>query len=331
MSPGFTITALLILALGIGAVTAVFSLIDAAPLKMLPVKDAEQLVDFKNVNPGSPVNDAFSYHTFKAIQNETQVLAGTFAFRKLHNIDVEVDTRSELVEGQLVSGSYFSVLGVRAIEGRTILPIDESAAGQNPVAVIGYDFWRTRFALDPNIVGNHVLLNNAPFTIVGVTEPEFYGVQPGEKVDISIPLTMIASVNPRFADAGSPYDTLKAPFRRWLHVMGRLQSHASRQKATASLQPVFAQSMREEAAGIAGLPFDSPALRQSFLRFRLQLEPGGQGLAALRQQFSKPLWIVLAICSSLPAPMSRICYWRAPTRRRKKLLFALHWVQERGA
>ena len=107
--------------------------------------------------------------------------------------------------------------------GRTILPVDESVAGQNAVAVIGYDYWRSRFALDPNIIGKTILLNNAPFTIVGVTEPEFYGVQPGEKVDISVPITTVTLVNPAFATTGSPYDTLKAPFRNWLYVMGRLQ------------------------------------------------------------------------------------------------------------
>jgi len=297
-SPGFAVTAVMILALGIGAATAVFSLIDAALLKMLPVQNPEQLVELKNIDPNS-TNEAFAYPTFKALQNQTQVLAGAFGFRKLHNIDVEIDGRGELAEGQLVSGNYFSVLGVRALQGRTILPIDDSVAAQNSVAVIGYDYWRTRFALDPAIIGKHVLLNNAPFTIVGVTEPEFYGVQPGEKVDISVPLTTIASVNPGFAAAGSPADALKAPFRNWLQVMGRLQTDVSKEKAAASLAPVFAQSMREAATGLAGLPVDSPAVRQAILHCRLQLEAGGQGLASLRQRFSKPLWIVMAVVGLL--------------------------------
>ena len=137
-SPGFTVTAVMVLALGIGAVTAVFSLIDAALLKMLPVQNPERLVELKNIDPNAE-NDAFSYPTFKALQNQTRVLAGAFAFRKQHNFDVEIDGRSELAEGQLVSGNYFSVLGVGAIQGRTILPSDESVEAQNSVAVIGYD------------------------------------------------------------------------------------------------------------------------------------------------------------------------------------------------
>jgi predicted permease len=298
-SPGFTLTAVSILALGIGAVTAVFSLIDAALLKMLPVESPEQLVQFKCISPAFPINDAFSYTALKALGGQTQAMAGVLAFRKLHNIDLEIDGHSSLAEGQLISGNYFSVLGVKAIRGRTILPVDESVAGQSPVAVIGYDYWRSRFALDPGIVGKKILLNNAPFTIVGVTEPEFYGVQPGAKIEVSVPLTTIALMNPGFADAGGPYDTLKAPFRNWLYVMGRLQPGMTKEKATAGLQPVFAQLSRDAAASLAGLPFDSPATRQAILQFRLQLDPASQGLATLRQQFSKPLWVVMAVVALL--------------------------------
>lgn len=298
-SPGFTIISVLILALGIGAVTAVFSLINTALLRMLPVRNPEQLVEFKSVNPAFPVNDAFSWHAFKAFQDQTQTLAGVIAFRKLHNIDIEVDSRGGLAEGQLVSGSYFSVLGVKAILGRTILPSDEGEPGRNPVAVISYEYWRSRFALDPSIVGKRILINNAPFTIIGVTAPEFYGLQPGEKVAISIPLTMIASVNPGFAAAGGPADALKSPFRNWLHVFGRLRDGVSMEKATSSLYSVYAQMMRDAAAGLASMPIDSPAVRQSFLDCRVQLQPGSQGLAALREQFSRPLWIVLAVVGLL--------------------------------
>jgi predicted permease len=298
-SPGFAIATIVILALGIGAVTAVFSLIDTALLKMLPVHDPERLVELRAVNPAFDVNDAFSYPAFKSFENQTQVLAGALAFRKLPDVDVEMDGRSELAQGQAVSGDYFPVLGVRAILGRTILPIDDTSPGQNPVAVIGYDYWRTRFALDPGIIGKHVLLNNAPFIIIGVTGPEFYGVEPGAKVGISVPLTMVAAVNPGWAAAGSPADALKAPFRNWLHVMGRLQPGVSREQATSRLAPVFARSMREAADGLAGLPIDSPAVRQAFLHFRLQLAPGSQGLASLRRQFSRPLWIVMAVVGLL--------------------------------
>ncbi len=305
-SPGFTLTAVLILALGIGAVTAVFSLIDAALLKMLPVENPEQLVQFKSISPAfpttdpdSPITNAFSYPAFRKMSQQTQALAGVLAFRQLPSIDLEVDGHSGPAEGQLVSGSYFSVLGVRAIRGRTILPVDESVAGQNPVAVIGYDYWRSRFAFDPNIVGKKVLLNNAPFTIIGVTEPEFYGVQPGTRIDVSFPITTMVLVNPAFAAAGTPVDVLKSPLRNWLWVMGRLRPGVAKEKAAAGLQPVFAQLMRDTAAALAGLPGDSLARRQGILEFRLQLDPASQGLATLREQFSRPLWIVMAVVALL--------------------------------
>jgi predicted permease len=305
-APGFTLTAVSILALGIGAVTAVFSLIDAALLKMLPVQNPEQLVQFKSTSPAfptadpnSPITSAFSYPAFRTMSRQTQVLSGLIAFRRLYSIDFEVDGHSGLANGQVVSGSYFSVLGVRAIRGRTILPIDESVAGQTPVAVIGYDYWRSRFALDPNIVGKKILLNNAAFTIVGVTEPEFYGLQPGAKIEVSVPLTTTVLVNPALAASGTPADVLNSPYRNWLWVIGRLQPGVGREKAIAALQPVFAQLMRDLAAAVAGQLGDSPARRQGILDFRLQVDPASQGLAVLRQQFSKPLWIVMTVVGLL--------------------------------
>jgi predicted permease len=298
-SPGFTSVALITLALGIGANTAIFSLIDAALLKMLPVRHPEQLVQLKSISPTFPVNDAFSFTAVKAFRERTQVFAGVIALRRMHNIDFEVDGRGGLANLQLVSGNYFSVLGVNAVLGRTLLPADESVAGQNAVAVLGYDYWRSRFALDPGVIGKTILLNNAAYTIVGVTAPEFYGVQPGERVDVSVPLTTMSLVNPGFAATGLPYDVLKAPYRNWLYVIARLAPGVTPEKATASRGPVYAEITREAAAGLAGLPVDSPAVRSAFLQLRLRIDPAGQGQAALREQFSKPLWVVMAIVGLL--------------------------------
>lgn len=298
-SPGFTVTAVLILALGIGAVTAVFSLIDAALLKMLPVQNPERLVQFKAISPAFPVNDTFSYPAFKTLSQQSQFFDGVLAFRKLYGLDLEVDRQSGLANGQLVSGSYFSVLGVKAVVGRTILPVDVGVAGQNAVAVIGYDYWRSRFALDPNVVGKKVLVNNAPFTIVGVTEPEFYGLQPGARIDISLPVTTTVLVNPALAAAGTPADVLTSPFRNWLYVMARLQPGVTKEKAVVGLGPLFAQLNREIADALAAFPGDSPARRQAILALRLELDPASQGLATLREQFSRPLWIVMAVVAML--------------------------------
>lgn len=298
-APGFTAIALVTLALGIGANTAIFSLVDAALLKMLPVRDPEQLVQLKTISPSFPVNDAFSYPAVKAFQERTQVFSGVIALRRMHNIDFEIDGRGGLANLQLVSGNYFQVLGVNAALGRTLVAADESVAGQNAVAVLGYDYWRSRFALDPGVIGKRILLNNADYTIVGVTQPEFYGVQPGERVDVSVPLTTMSLVNPGFAATGSPYDVLKARSRNWLYVMARLAPGVTAEQATVSLGPVYAEITREAAAGLVGLPFDSPAVRSAILQLRLRIDPAGQGQAALREQFSKPLWVVMAIVGLL--------------------------------
>jgi predicted permease len=298
-SPGFTAVALIMLGLGIGANTAIFSLIDAALLKMLPVRDPQQLVQMLTVNPDTPVNDAFSYTAYRAFGERTQVFDGVLAFRRMYNVDFEVDGHGGLANLQLVSGNYFSVLGVNAILGRTLLAADEGAEGESPVAVIGYDYWRSRFGLDPRIIGKRILLNNAAYTVVGVTEPEFYGVQPGERMDVSVPLTTIPLVNPGFAGVGLPYDVFKAPYRNWLFVMARLKPGMTPQEATANLEPVFAQSMREAADGLAGLPIDSPTIRRTILATRLRIDPASQGLAALRNQFSKPLLVVMVIVGLL--------------------------------
>ena len=320
-NPGFTAVVVGTLALGIGANTAIFSLINAALLKMLPVRNPEQLVQFTTNSPTMGINDAFSYPTFKALREQSQVLSGVLAFRRMHDVDVEVNGKGGLANGQAVSGDYFLVLGVHAVLGRTFTREDEQAAGQNPVAVISYSYWRERFALDPAIIGTRIAVNNAPFTIVGVTPPEFFGVQPGDQVDVSVPISMMAQVRPDFATAGSPYDVLTAPFRNWLYVMGRLRPEVSREQAEVRLQPVFRQCTREAAAGLSGLPFDSPSTRRAFLQTTLHLDAGGQGLAALRQQFSKPLRILMAIVALLLlvtcANVANLLLARANARQRE--------------
>ncbi len=321
-SPGFTITALLILALGIGAVTAVFSLLDAAMLRMLPVKDPQQLVQLKSISPQLPdANDAFSYPAFQEFSRQTKALSGVLAYRHQHNIDVESGGQSGLAEGQAVSGSYFSMLGVRAIRGRTILPYDEAAAGQNPIAVIGYDYWRSRFALDPDIVGKTILLNNSPYTIIGVTEPEFYGLEPGTRIDVSVPLNTYSLINLGYAATGTPFDVLKSPVRNWLEVFARLQPGVANEQAASALEPLFTQIKLELNAALAATPGDSPARRQMILALRLQVDPAGQGLATLRRQFSKPLWIVMALVALLLlitcANVANLLLARAQTRARE--------------
>ncbi len=319
-SPGFAGIVILSLALGIGANTAIFSLIDAVLLKMLPVKNPGQLVQFQSTNPVIGPNDAFSYPAFREFADQHRVFSGVAAFSTFRNLDFEVDGRAGLATAQAVSGNYFSVLGVKAAGGRTIAAEDDTVAS-NPIAVISYEYWQRRFALDPAVIGKRVVLNNSPFTIVGVTVPGFFGLEPGERIDISLPVSMLAHVRPDWALAGKLGDALRAPYRSWLQIMGRLAPRVTRQQAAAALAPVMHHAMREAAEGSSGLPFDSPQVRRAFLATKLQLTSGGRGLAELRRQFSKPLLVLMSMVALLLvitcANVANLLLARANARRKE--------------
>jgi predicted permease len=290
-TPGFTVVVVVTLALGIGANTAVFSLINAVLLKMLPVKDPEQLVQFSKIQPLYGEIDGFSYPELERFQHETQTFSGLLAFANLGDVNVEVNGRGEIANGQVVSGNYFSTLGVSAILGRTISPADDQGS---TVAVISYKYWRERLAGDPVVVGKRIAINNYPFTIIGVTPPEFFGLQPGQPIDVSVPLKMIAPLRPEYAMIGTPYNVLTWPTRSAFLIMGRLQPGVTATIAVARIEPLFRDAMNEEARGLAGTPLDSRPERENHRQARLQLSAGGRGLAALRERFSKPLWILMA-------------------------------------
>jgi predicted permease len=298
-APGFTAVVVVTLALGIGANTAVFSLINAVLLKMLPVKDPEQLVKLSKIQPVNGPNDYFSYPEVERFQRAIQAFSAVFAFANLGGVNVEAKGRGEIAIGQVVSGNYFSTLGVSAILGRTIAPTDDQLAGRSSVAVISYKYWRERLAGDPAVVGTKIVVNNYPFTIIGVTPPEFFGLQPGQPIDISVPLKMIAPLRPEYAMAGTPYYVLTFPSRAAFLIMGRLLPGVTATTAAARMEPLFRGAMNDEAMGLAGTVMDSPLNRKNHGQARLQLTAGGQGLAALRERFSKPLWILMAAVGML--------------------------------
>ncbi len=297
-SPGFTTVVILTLALGIGANTAIFSLVDAALLRLLPVEKPEQLFRLTSINKEGRINDAFSYPTFKSLLENNQTLSGLIAFRSLGNLDFVVSGKGELARGQAVSAGYFTTLGVRAMLGRAITVADEIGS-PTPVAVISYSYWTRRFNRGESAIGAAIVLNGAPFTVIGVTPPDFFGLEPGQSVDVSIPLTSVALAQPQFAAAGTPYDILVAPFRNWLHIVARLKGGQTEAQAKANLAPIYAQAVRQAADGLRGLPIDSPGARSAVAEFRIELEPGSRGLTALRQQFSKPLIFLMAVVGVL--------------------------------
>jgi len=280
-NPGFTAVAALSLALGIGANTAIFSLVDAVMLKMLPVKSPEQLVLLEAFNQrGEPRN--FSYKVFEQLRARAQffsgVLAGADGTTRMEIADQGSGDRTEQVEAQLVSGEYFQVLGVNAVLGRTLTPEDNQTPGAHPVAVLSYDFWQRRFAGDVSVIGKGVTLKSHPFTIIGVTPPAFFGEAVGRAPDIWAPLMM----QPTF-DRGQSY--LGDANMGWLRVMARLKPGVSVAQAQASLGLAL--------EGIKAEPDDLGRSARNVAR--IELPPGGRGLADFRAQFSKPLRILMAV------------------------------------
>ena len=229
-SPGFTAAAVLSLALGIGANTAIFSLMDAVLLKTLPVRKPDELLLFnwlsgpkrmsRNVygdigrDPatGLTTSTSFSYLSFEHMRDHNKLLADVFAFVG-RPLTVNADGEAEVVSGQLVSGGYYAGLGVQPILGRMITHDDDRAAAA-PVAVITHRYWQRRFALDTAVVGKTINVNSIPCTIVGVTPPGFFGaLQVGQSPDVSIPLAL----EPQLSLARS---RLNQPWVWWLRVMG---------------------------------------------------------------------------------------------------------------
>src|SRR5271157_648197 len=309
-SPGLTSVIVLSLALGIGANTAIFSLIDAVMLKMLPVRQPEQLVLLSWVTPDHPdmihslsgnfdrdkrggfTSTSFSYPIFDDIRASNPAFSSVLAFADTDRLNVGVGGQAGLARGQLVSGDFFSTLGVPAAIGRTITPADDTA-GASPAAVISYGYWARRFGRDPLVVGKAITVNGVPFSLVGVAAPEFFGVQPGASIDVWIPLRTQPQVDPGWAQYATPGEVSKFTARDdwWVVILGRLKPGASEQQARAALDVV----VRQNVASIEPPP---PARRSPDVAYeppRVELASASKGLNSLRQEFSKPLTILMAV------------------------------------
>src|SRR5262245_36115241 len=285
--PGFATVAILTLALGIGANTAIFSLIDAVLLKRLPVKQPDQLVLLRHADSRATVTP-FGYHTYQQFRDQNQVFSGVLAYHPLR-LTVSVDGQPEpAVAGQLVSGNYYSVLGVQAALGRTIVPDDDRASGESPVCVISHNYWRMRFAGDPAVVGKTIHLGGAPFTIVGVTPPEFFGLEVGSSLDVSVPLMMQQQVMPgirSYVDGAEP--------NNFFTVMGRLRTGLTMPEAQAGLSALYQRLCAEYAASNWGFKFNP----MPWLEEKMVLESGSRGLSELRWQFSRTLLALMIVVS----------------------------------
>ena len=295
-SPAFTVVAVLSLGLGIGANTAIFSLINAVMLKMLPVKNPEQLVvmnwtarQWPDIGhngttwgkpPGPFSGSSLSYPAFQQLRTQNQVLSDLFGFADLEQANVNVGGQAEIATGQLVSGNYFSGLGVQAIAGRTFSDADDQA-GAAPVAVISFRYWNRRFGMDPSAIGKPASVNGVPFVIIGVTPREFFGLSPQDYPDIWVPISTQPQIVPQWG--GKERSLLGVPGEWWVECWGRLKPGVSQQQASAALSVILRQSV---TSGQSSPPPEKIPWAE--------LRPGGKGLDDLRTDFSQPLLILMS-------------------------------------
>jgi predicted permease len=280
-NPGFTAVAVLTLALGIGANTAIFSVVNAVLFKTLPVTNPEQLVLLRWESPHN-VTDSLPYPTFAQLRENSQGFAGMFAFCNLGLI-TSSDGRPGIAGGQLVSGSYFSVLGVQAAAGRTFTSEEDRVPGGEPLAVISYRYWKLQFGLDPAAVGKSITLNGVPFTIIGVSAPGFDGVAVGDAPDIWLPMMMQAQL----MDGRS---LLNDPKGWYFQIMARRKPGVSLQQATASLNVAYQQIAGQETGARI-----SPQAERELGSQKIALLPASKGLSDLRERFRDPLLVLMLL------------------------------------
>ncbi len=289
-SPVFVSVAVLSLALGIGANTAVFTLLDQVLLRMLPVRDPSQLVQLKEVGEHYGSNtgmNSLSYPMYRDFVEQNKVFSGMLCRHTL-SFSTSFEGRNERAAGEIVSGTYFDVLGVRPAVGRLFTSSDDRSRGDAPLAVLGYGYWQARFAGDPSVVGRQILVNNHRLTIVGVAQRGFEGVEPLFSTHIFVPMMMAQELT----GESKPFENRR---RRWVQIFARLKPGVSMSQAKVSLQPIFHRILEMEARQ-AEFAHASPYTRQQFLKMSLDVMPGGGGENFIvRHYMEAPLWAMMAM------------------------------------
>ena len=304
-TPGFAAVVVVSLALGIGANTAIFSAIDAVMLRMLPVKEPQDLVmlqwhaikwpekyvedlegsSFGNAHDGQS-SYSFTYAQYQQFKNQNHVFTSTFAFAaNSDQVNVGIDGRAEsaLIHG--VSGNYFAGLGIQPVIGRMILPEDDQESAP-PTAVVSNSFWKQRLGGSQEIAGKTLVVNGLPVSIVGVAPPDFFGLEPGSSPDLFIPLAKYSAEQSRQGSSnGMTY--LTDPKLWWTGVVGRLRPGVTAQQVQAELQVMFDQNLN------AMVPTPDP------IKPALQIIPIKQGLDGLRRQFSSSLLLLMMMVGAV--------------------------------
>jgi predicted permease len=291
-SPLFSTVAILSLALGIGANTAIFTLIDQILLRQLPVKNPDELVMLYQSGPHSGSNMGMrmhSYPIYQEYQKRAEPLAEVMA-RRLADASVSIDNQTERIDIEMVSGNYFSMLGVGPAAGRVFSSQEDDQTYEgHPVVVISYDYWNRRFAKDPGAVGTKVLVNNYPMTIVGVSAAGFAGIDPARAPQMRVPILMKPVVAPQWA-----WLHMDDERTRWVQVFARLKPGHTADTAQGPLQGLFTQ-IRQHEMTLPGAKDWSPYIRERFMTGQLRVEKADVGYSPLRNDFSAALVVLMAM------------------------------------
>ncbi len=290
LNPLFTTVAVLSLALGIGANTAVFTLLDQLVLRLLPVHDPEQLVMIWSTGPhfgGNAGARTASYPMYQDFQRNAK--AFDFVFCRFEtSSSITIDGGTERVNAELISGNYFQALGVGPAVGRVFAPeADDRIYKGQPSVVLSYQYWMRRFAGDPRVVGRKILVNDYPMEVVGVSAAGFVGLDPARSPDIRVPILMTPVMTPERDDLGNRRS-------QWVQIFARLKPGYTVASARASLQPLFHQILREEAEEPA-ISRRSQDDRDQFLSRTALVETAANGYSGLRQQYSTALTVLMCM------------------------------------
>jgi predicted permease len=292
-APVFAATAVLSLALAIGANSAIYSIVDAAILRPLPVNRPDQLFLLASpaiTDPGMPAGEereSFSYPEFKEYCANTKGIArlGLFSYsRQVEAQPLKAGASIERVNLAFVSGEAFSMLGVGPAIGRLFSADDDRLPPGRPTVVLGHDYWQRRFLADPSVVGRYLKLGDKAYEIIGVTRKGFFGVDPGQFIDVWLP--------------GTQYDpgALTNPGWHWFRILGRFAPSTSPAQVQARLQPAFHRFQREMIGRYMSIP---PAIKRQFLQSEIRVRRALSGASQFRQTFSRPLWIVFGVAAGI--------------------------------
>jgi predicted permease len=293
-SPVFTGIAILSIALGIGANAAIFTLVDQVLLRRLPVADPDELVQvtFTGARYGNNWGDGseISYPMFAQLRDNNRVFTGMFG-RFGFSLHIGHAGRTERVLGELVTGTYFPVLGIQPAAGRLFTPEEDRSPGGHPYAVLSHAFWTTRFGANPAVVDSTIVVNGKPFTIVGVAESGFEGIELGRPTQVWVPITMKAAITPG-------WDGLDDSRWMWVRAFGRLQPGVTREQAKAGLQPYFQTVLQQEVQD-KGFANAAPATRERFLKNQIEMTDASRGRSGFRRTMTTPLWVLMGTAAGV--------------------------------